>query len=132
MKRNSLSKIERLTRKKDFDLVYSTGRTLYSKKRKLKVTFVTRNVVERPGVKFAVGVSKRAGNAVWRNRVKRLLRESYRLNKHSLIEKLEETEKELLVVFSPNSINQKRHKHIKLDYIYDEVIYLIEQLGKSI
>ena len=132
MKRNSLSKIERLVRKKDFDLVYSTGRTLYSKKRKLKVTFFVKDNVERSGVKFAVGVSKRAGNAVWRNRVKRLLRESYRLNKHSLIEKLNNTNKELLVVFSPNSINQKKHRNIKLNYIYDEVIYLLEQLGKSI
>lgn len=132
MKPNSLSKIERLTRKKDFDLVYSTGRTLYSKKRKLKVTFVIRSEVESAGVKFAVGVSKRAGKAVWRNRVKRLLRESYRLNKHSLFEKVKEANKELLVVFSPNSVNQKKHKHIKLDYIYDEVIHLIEQLGNSI
>ena len=47
---------------------------------------------------FTVG-TKHFKRAVKRNRIKRLLRESYRLNKHSLKNSLEENNKHLAVFF---------------------------------
>lgn len=128
MKTFGLSNIERLKSKKDFELIYSTGKTLYSKANKLKALFVVFENSENPGVKIGVAVSKRAGNAVWRNRLKRLLRESYRLNKHTLSEECIALKKSVYVVFSLNRINQRKNRNIKLSYIYDEVIDLVKQI----
>lgn len=74
------SKKERLYLTRDFERVYNDGKVYHSKN---VVLFVlpTSNTIRRIG--FTVG--KKVGNAVKRNRIKRLLREVYRLNKNNLI-----------------------------------------------
>jgi len=74
------TKKERLHLTKDFKKVYELGNTYHSKKLVLFV-LPTSNSIRRIG--FVVG--KKIGKAVKRNKVKRLLREVYRLNKNSLI-----------------------------------------------
>ena len=59
--------------------------------------------VDSGNVKVVFAVHKKAGNAVWRNRVKRLLRESYRLNKQILSEIVDE--KTLLLVIVEDELN---------------------------
>ena len=61
----------RLKREKDFNLVFNKGKRLYSKN--LTVVFVPSNQL-----KVGFAVSKKHGGSVVRNRVKRLLRESFR------------------------------------------------------
>ena len=65
------------------------------------------------GVMFAVAVGKKLGNAVWRNRVKRLAREAYRLNKIGLVEKYKTKNALLEIIFSPQSLNQIKNKRIR-------------------
>ena len=61
----------RLKREKDFNLVFNKGKRIYSK---------TLTVVYYPSNQLKVGfaVSKKHGGSVVRNRIKRLLRESFR------------------------------------------------------
>lgn len=128
MKKFGLSKKERIKSKKEFELVYSYGSTVFSRNRYLKAKFYTKLNPEVSGVKSAFTVSKKAGFAVWRNRIKRLLRESYRLNKIPLIGVCNEKNVLLLLVFSSNSINQQENRKIGLREIEPECVDLIEKI----
>jgi len=114
LKKFGLSKTERIKSKKKFGVVYSKGKTIYSQNRELKASYFVERNSPFPGVKCAFAVYRKSGNAVWRNRVKRLLRESYRLNKHAIIQKCVSQNCLLLLVFSLNSINQHNKKKIRL------------------
>ena len=74
-----LKKYERLQRRKDFDLAFRNG----SRRQTKNFTIILR----ANGLEFSrlgVTVGKKVGNAVKRNRVKRYLREFFRLHKHKL------------------------------------------------
>ena len=72
-------KAEHLTRKKEFERVFNEGRVF---KNNEVVLYVIPNDFLHS--RLGLVVSKKVGNAVRRNRAKRLLREAYRLNKHLL------------------------------------------------
>ncbi len=127
MKRFGLSKIERIKRKNDFSQVYNSGKIIYSNSRKLKAIFYL-GKSESNSVKVAFGISKKAGNAVWRNRLRRLLRESYRLNK----EILSDFNQSLLVVFSPNILNKKKNPKLFLRDVQFDMIDLLKKLQDKI
>jgi ribonuclease P protein component len=76
-----LSKQVRLRKNKKFQFVYTNG---ISYANKLAVLYVIPNQQNLRHVGFAAG--KRLGCAVVRNRVKRLLREAYRLNQNKLLD----------------------------------------------
>lgn len=106
MKKFGLSKKERIKSKNEFGLVYLKGSVLFSSGKKLKANYYSQNSSENPGVKVAFGVHRKSGNAVWRNRIKRLLRAAFRLNKHVLIENCVTKNKLVFLVISPYGINQ--------------------------
>lgn len=128
MRKFGLSKQERIKSDKDFKLIFLSGKVIYSEDRKLKTSYLIIRDAPEPGVKIATAVSKKAGNAVWRNRVKRLLRESYRLNKESLVSECLEKGLQLKLVFSPGYLNQKKYRKLKLDDVMGGVVYLINKI----
>lgn len=65
--------------KREFNKVYSKGRSLANRE---MVLYILEDENLRGKVGFAAG--KKLGCAVVRNRVKRLLREAYRLNQHNI------------------------------------------------
>lgn len=132
MKKFGLSSKERIKRKKEFDLIYSAGTTLYSSSQKIKLTYCLTEGSGEMKIKFGVAVSKKSGNAVWRNRVKRLLRESCRLNKFMLSGISTDRYNGLLMVFSPYGINQINNRKIALNEIMPYVVELILKLKKKI
>jgi ribonuclease P protein component len=75
----AFSRAERLRRTVDFDRAYTEGKKVASSS---LVLFFCPSRQE--ATRLGVSVSKKIGKAVVRNRVKRLLRESFRLNKHAL------------------------------------------------
>ena len=75
----TFSRRERLLHSKDFERVFKEGRI---KTGKLLVIRYLRNDLDVSRIGITVG--KRHGNAVKRNRMKRLIREVYRLNKSRL------------------------------------------------
>ena len=75
-----LNKKEIFRGKRDFNTVHSKGRSFAN--HALVLLVVNNNERYNGKVGFAAG--KKLGGAVIRNRVKRLMREAYRLNKNSL------------------------------------------------
>ena len=70
------TKVEHLTRKKEFERVFNEGRVF---KNNEVVLYIIPNELQHS--RLGLVVSKKVGNAPRRNRAKRLLREAYRLNK---------------------------------------------------
>ena len=127
MKRFGLSKIERIKRKNDFSRVYNFGKIIYSNSRNLKAIFCFGEDASN-NIQVAFGISRKAGNAAWRNRLRRLLRESYRLNQKNLLN----CDKSLLIVFSPNALNKKKNPKIHLKEIEPDMISLLQKIQDSI
>jgi ribonuclease P protein component len=80
---------EKLKSRKLLNQVFAEGKSLNVFP--LKITYIINDRIEARTTQVGVGVSSRHfKKAVDRNRIKRLLRESYRLNKYSLLELLPE------------------------------------------
>ena len=131
MKNFSLTRNERVKKKRDFEKVYNAANVLFSSDRLIKVHFICseNNVAV---IKIAAAVSKKAGKAVWRNRVKRLIKESYRLNKKSLLEKVLLKKIQLLLVFSPSRLSEARNKKIYLHDVSPGVVELMSKIIQQI
>jgi ribonuclease P protein component, eubacterial len=129
LKQFGLTSLERIKRKKDFELVYSSGSTVFSGNKKLKAVylFLKQDNPVIP-VKFACAVSKKSGKAVWRNRIKRILRVSYRLNKEILNSLCLNKGKGLMVIFSPYVLNERHNRVITLNDIMPEVIDIMNKI----
>jgi len=131
LKNFSLTRNERVKKKRDFEKVYNTAKVLFSSDRLIKVHFICseNNVAV---IKIAAAVSKKAGKAVWRNRVKRLIKESYRLNKKALLEKVLLKKIQLLLVFSPSRLSEASNKKIYLHDVSPGVVELMNKIIQQI
>ena len=132
MKSQGLSEKERIKSKKEFEIVYSAGKTIISPNRTLKAVMYSYENFDEPSVKVGFAVHKKAGKAFWRNRIKRLLRTAYRLNKKLITEIAVSKQKTVLVVFSLVKINQRNYNKIKLDDLQPDVIDLIKLIKNII
>ncbi|KAB2852579.1 MAG: ribonuclease P protein component [Ignavibacterium sp.] len=132
LKSFSLNRNERVKKKKDFNKVYNSGKIIFSSDLLLKLQYYVNKNEEYNGVKIAASLSKKTGKAVWRNRVKRLIKESYRLNKKRLVEKASENNVELLLIFSPNRLSEKKNKKLYLKDIMNGVVDLINKVADNI
>lgn len=75
----SFRKISRLKSKQGFQTVYRNGRTVVDG---LAVFYILPQ--ERPELKLGLAVGKKLGCAVVRNRIKRRMREAFRLNQEKI------------------------------------------------
>lgn len=95
---NTLHKSERLDRKKVIEKMFAGGSRSFSVF-PLRVVYLPVEELDVP-VSILVSVSKRRfKRAVKRNRVKRQIREAYRLNKHLLSDALSGSQTRLAVAF---------------------------------
>ena len=74
-------KIEKLRKNSEFRAVYRKGRSFSNS---ILVLYVFKNYKNKDINRLGISVSKKVGCSVVRNRVKRLIRESYRLNRYKL------------------------------------------------
>lgn len=132
MKNFSLTSNERVKKKNDFEKVYSSAKILFSSDLLIKSLYTIDPEKQFLGIKIAAAVSKKAGKAVWRNRVKRLIKECYRLNKHALLNKALQKNLSLLIIFSPNRLSESKNKKISLSEISIGMIELINKIEQKI
>lgn len=131
MKLFSLSKGERIKEKKNIQLLFQNGSSVFSSKNSLKAIYLIKDSKE-PGVKIAVGVSHKSGKAVWRNRLKRIIRNAYRLNKIPLLKSARENNKQVLILFVSSGYSELRNRRLNNQEITEEVKSILGKLEKNI
>ena len=95
---NTLHKVERLDKKKIIEKMFAGGSRSFSVF-PLRVVYLPVEELEADA-SILIGVSKRRfKRAVKRNRVKRQIREAYRVNKHELLNVLAERKCRLAIAF---------------------------------
>ena len=81
-------KEEKLKSKKSIEILFSEGKSV--SKYPLRLVYAENTIEKKELIKFGVSVSKKYfKKAVDRNRLKRILRECYRLNKHLLVDTIQ-------------------------------------------
>jgi len=129
VKKYGLSAKEKIKHQKELNKVYQSGKSILSSDNKIKAIIFIEKITLQPKVKFAVTVSKKLGSAVWRNRLKRLFREAYRLNKSALIEKCFAKKKDIKIVLSSYRLNQKTYKRLKLTDVEPGIVDIIDNIN---
>lgn len=131
MKQFGLSSKERIKRKVDFEYIYENGLTILSKDKRLKAVYAFRKETKISGIRVAVAVSRKAGKAVWRNRIKRLIKEAYRLNKEKLT-KINLENVLIDIIFSLYNLNETVAKKIYFKDIEPEVSSLLCRIREKL
>jgi len=94
----TFKKNERVSGKKEIDWLFKQGDAFISYP--LRIVYVKQKPLPEPTVAILVSVPKKKfKRAVQRNRMKRLIKEAYRLNKTALIRHCQEKESSLLIAF---------------------------------
>jgi ribonuclease P protein component len=119
----SYPKSEKLKQKKTIDLLFSEGRSV--SKYPLRLMYVLLENNSNSELKFGASVSKKYfKKAVDRNYYKRVLRESFRLNKHLILDNLDNTYAIMLFYQSSDRLPYQE--------IHLKTIQLLEKFQKQI
>lgn len=126
-KQFTLGKQERLKSRKIIEQVFSEGKSFNVNPYKVYYLFSSLTTHNPPfSIQFGIGVStKNFKRAVDRNRIKRITREAYRLQKVSLQEKLKE-KKILLNIF----FIYTRKELASYNEVYDKMKLILSKLDK--
>ena len=114
VKRNFLPKNERLCLQKDIDSLFASGQSFVSYPLRIVYLFVTQDDVSKSDISILISVpKKRIKKAVTRNRIKRLIRESYRHNKNESSKHCKQKGKHLHIAFLYMSYDLKKYADIE-------------------
>lgn len=117
--RFTFKKEEKLKSKKLIEQLFEQGSSL--KEFPLRMVYLKIELGSGYPVKAGFSVSKRKfKHAVDRNRIKRLMRECYRKNKHTLHQNIED---EYILMFT--YIDEKEHKYVDIE---EKMIHLMMKL----
>jgi len=121
---------ERLKIKNDINAVYKKGKVFISVDRKLKANHLSSESVTNR-VRVAITISSKAGNSVWRNRLRRIIRESLRQEKKYLREIVNNNKQGLSIIFSPYRINQVNFEHLSLKEVKPAVTDILNKISRT-
>lgn len=117
------NKTEKLKSKKELDNLFANGKSFLVFP--LKVFYSFSDKLSEDNINLGVGVSKRNfKNATARNRVKRLLREAYRLNKTNIHSTITNKQLSFFILFIDKKMPEKRN------IIDDKMIKVLDKLNK--
>jgi ribonuclease P protein component len=108
----SFSKHNRISQKKDFDYVLKHGKRFKCTAFTLIITYNN-----HPANRLGIRMSKKIGNAVVRNKIKRRLKEIFRLTQHMLKHHLD------IVIIPHNAIREKSYHELHEEYIHQMNIF---------
>jgi len=97
MGRLTFTKQQRISTRAEFQTILKDGKKVSD--RFFRIAVIINPNQSRP--KLGIIVSKKVGAAVYRNRIKRVVRESFRLNQNQIV-----SGTNLVVIAKPDSINQ--------------------------
>jgi ribonuclease P protein component len=123
--------LEKIKSKTELEKIYSLGKIVFSRDKKIKANYIytSRNI--QPEFRYAVTISSKSGSSVWRNRFKRLIRESVR-SENGLIKEIMFIQKSnLSIVFSPGRLKENTRKKIFLADIKPAITEILQSV-KSI
>ena len=121
---------ERLKIKNDINAVYKKGKVFISVDRKLKANHLSSESVTNR-VRVAITISSKAGNSVWRNRLRRIIRESLRQEKKYLREIVNNNKQGLSIIFSTYRINQVNFEHLSLKDVKPAVTDILNKISRT-
>lgn len=127
--RSTLRKTEILHGYRSFTTVIASGKTLVV--RPVRLFYVVEESAS-PGVQIGFAVSRSIRGSVRRNRIKRLLRESYRLQKQPLIHALQNRGRAISSVLMYVGPNPEKASLLRLDDVRTQVGELLERLTNSL
>lgn len=118
---------ERLKSKSDFEKIYKYGKVVLSTDKRIKAQFL----FNEGGKKIEIGliISSKKGNSVWRNRVKRIIIESLKLNSSLFGQLVNKKSTGIKIVFSPYLLSQKNNRKIFLIDLNPSVLEVIKKIN---
>jgi ribonuclease P protein component len=96
MGRLGLSRREKVKKKQDFKTVFDTGKRYSNNLINIVFNQQSKGAAQDPGRRLGIIVSRKVGISVQRNRLKRLIREAFRIHKHDF-----KTPVDLVVILKP-------------------------------
>jgi ribonuclease P protein component len=124
--KNTLGKKEKLKSRKQIDSLFANAQAFTAFPVKVIFT-ITDSAADAAGVQIGVTASARNfKHAADRNRIKRLLREAYRLQKHELIATATAKSKQVSVFFLYLDKQMPTY-----DLLYDKMRYCLKRLRKK-
>ncbi len=123
---------ETLRKEKEFDLVFRKGKVVKNEKSKVRAHYLLLENSEKKSIKIAVSVSTKAGSSVWRNRFRRIIKESLRLETETLSHIAEDLKTEIIIVFFPHKINQRNKNRIFLNDIRADVLDILNYICRKL
>ena len=123
--------LEKIKSKTELEKIYSLGKVVFSSDKKIKANYIytSRNI--QPEFRYAVTISSKSGSSVWRNKFKRLIRESMKSEIELIKEIVFMQESNLSIIFSPGRLKENIRKKIFLADIKPAVIEILQAV-KSI
>ncbi len=110
--KNTYSKKEKLCSRKDISRLFENGKTFYSEPFRL-LWLKSEDILPFPAM-TGISVGKKSfPKAVDRNRVKRLIRETWRINKHHLYNQLEQINIQLVIMIIYSGDKMPKYSELK-------------------
>jgi ribonuclease P protein component len=123
---------KRIKSKGEIEKIYTLGKPIISTDKKVKAIYLLTPHENLAEIKYAITLSSKTGNSVWRNKFKRLIRESVTAEADLLREIILLGKSDLSIIFSSGSITQINHRQIFLNDIKPAVFEILFKLKKPL